>query len=91
MMGGFIVALVCWMLVCIWCGYRAQFRWFAIALILGLALVVIWVATVLGADLLSANALMSFFSALLYASASFGVGWLAGRFVRGWQGSKVRD
>ncbi len=91
MMGGLMVALLCWMLVCIWCGYRAHFRWFAVALILGLTLAVVWVVTVLQADPLSPNALMSFFSAVLFASASFGVGWLIGRFVQGWQGSKVRD
>ena len=89
MIQSMLVALIVWMLLCAWCGYRARLSWFVAALLAGLALTIVWVAMVLGAGPLEANALMGYASALLYALAAFGSGWIVGRFVRGWQASRI--
>jgi len=91
MINTLLVVLVCWMLICVWCGFGARIIWFGIALMLGMALNLIWVTLVLRVDPLSTHALMTYFSALLYALASFGLGWIVGRFVRSWQSSQIGD
>lgn len=89
MIGSLLAALAFWMLICVWCGLRARFSWLIVALVSGFSLTIVWVVMLLGADPLSPDALMRFSAALLYACASFGLGWIAGRFVRGWQASWI--
>ena len=73
------------------CGYRAALLRFAGVALAGLLLNGLWMSLGLGADVFAPRALTAQLSLMMFASACFATGWLAGRFARSWQESRVEQ
>lgn len=86
-----IIALIVWMLGCAYAGYAKRFGLFFVILAVGMLLNTAWMVRGLDAKPLSNPALAAHAGMLLYAVAAVGFGWLAGRMVRGFRASSVKE
>ncbi|MGJ8544981.1 MAG: hypothetical protein ACSHWZ_06025 [Sulfitobacter sp.] len=84
-----IAGVVGWMLVCAYCGYRRWLGRAALLLAVALAGNMIWITQGLAAEPLERHAVMAYLAMVIYAGASYVLGWITSRFVRGWRSSRV--
>ena len=84
-----VTGLAVWLLGCGYAGYHRRLGLFVIVTLVGMGLNTVWMIAGLDAHPLSSPALMAHAAALLYAGGALGVGWFAGRVVRGFRDSRV--
>lgn len=84
-----IAVLLVWMTACVWTGYGARAKTFAVVLGVGLALNMAWMMIGLDAHVLEPHALVAEAAIALYGISAFGFGWLIGRVKKAWRESAV--
>lgn len=84
-----VAGLALWMLGCGYAGYKKRFGLFFVVLVVGMTLNTVWMVLGLDAKPFSPPAMTAHLAALMYAICAVGMGWLAGRLVRGFRESKV--
>ncbi len=89
MLSVLVAGLGLWLFGCGYAGYHKRFGLFAIVLLVGMGLNTFWMMAGLHAHPLSPPALTAHAAALMYAVSALGVGWFAGRVVRGFRESRV--
>lgn len=81
--------LAVWLFGCGYSGYHKRFVLFFGVALIGMGLNTLWMFFGLDAHPLSPAALTAHAAAVLYAVSALGVGWFAGRLVRGFRESRV--
>ena len=86
-----IGAVLIWMALCGYAGFRHRVILFIGVMLAGLALNQTWMFYGLNARPLEINAITAQFSLTLYGAVAFGIGYLASRIARAWVESRVEE
>ena len=84
-----VAVLAVWLFGCGYAGYQRRFGLFAVVALAGLGLNTLWMYFAFHAHPLSNPALTAHAAGVMYAVTALGVGWFAGRMVRGFRDSRV--
>ncbi|MGB5864211.1 MAG: hypothetical protein WBG95_07900 [Sulfitobacter sp.] len=89
MVGPVIAGFGVWLLGCGYAGYKIRFLAFACLVVVGIALITVYIIYGLYQAPLSPHAIMAQSAALMLSVSAFGMGWLLGRLVKRFRDSAV--
>lgn len=84
-----VAILVVWLVCCGYAGYHKRFILFAGVALGGMGLNGLWMYFGFNAHPLSPPAVTAQAAVVMYAFSALGIGWFAGRMVRGFRESRV--